>query len=292
VREAIAQVHGGGTLPGRAGAAVTAAVANGRPLSEALALFPDDFPAEDVALLEAGEATGNLDRSLDRLAQRHEARRAARRRFRSASAYPRLLFHLAALLTPLPGALARDGRLFGPSWLASAALVLAPYYAILLAAALLRRKAAGRALLRKAAFAVPGFGQAARRRRVADLADVLGTAYEAGMRLDRALAIAGRAAEDPRVTAAADEVAKGGTLAASLGASRAMPPPLLARIATGEHAGEISRVLSDIAREEADAADDIGLRSIQVTGYLIYFAMVAWIAWYAISTVSQVYTFP
>jgi type II secretory pathway component PulF len=270
---------------------VAAEVGNGRPLSEVLALFPDEIPFEDVALLEAGEATGNLDRSLDRIALRHEARRAARRRFWTAAAYPLLLFHLAAFLTPLPTALARDGHVFGPAWFRQFVLVLAPFYAVVLAVTLLRRKARGRALLRGVMFALPGFGQAARRRRTADLAEVLGAAYEAGLHLDRALGMAAKAAEEPRLAAAAGDVAKGSTLARSLAATGAVPSALLARIATGEQAGDLSRVLADIAREEADAADHIGLRSMQMAAYLLYIAVAAWIAWYAISTFARVYSF-
>ena len=51
----------------------------GHPLSAGLKEFPDEFPSEDVALIEAGEATGHLDRNLDRLAEIHEERTRARR---------------------------------------------------------------------------------------------------------------------------------------------------------------------------------------------------------------------
>jgi type II secretory pathway component PulF len=248
-------------------------------------------PREDVALLEAGEATGNLDRSLDRLADRHDARRAARRRFLTETLYPLILFHLAAFLTPVPGSFARDGRLFGPTWLRTFALVLMPFWALVLAAAVLRGKARGRALLRRVVLALPGFGGAARRRRNADLAEILAAAYEAGMRIDRALEVAGRAVEDPRVAAAAADVGRGRPLAESLAAAGAVPAPLLARIGIGERAGDLSRALSDIAREEADAADHAFRRSMQILARGVYVAVALWIFLYAISTLSRVYSF-
>ncbi len=250
------------------------------------------MPKGDIALLEAGEATGNLDRTLDRIADRHEARRAARRRFLTQSLYPLILFHLAAFLTPVPGAFARDGqRLFGPTWLASFLAVLVPFYALLFGAAWLRRTARGRAFLRRVVDAIPGFGSAVRHRARADVAEVLGASYEAGMTLDRGLALAGHAVEDGRVEAAASDVARGRTLHDALVSAGALPAPLLARIATGERAGELSRVFSEIAREEADTADHILSRSTQVASKVLYVAVALWILYYVVSTYARIYSF-
>lgn len=289
MREAVAQLRTNGTLPGRFGAMLVTEVGNGRPLSEALSLFPDEVPKEDVALLEAGEATGNLDRTLDRLADRHEARRAARRRFLTDSIYPLVLFHLAALLTPLPRAVAKDGRVFGPSWLATSLGILVPFYAALGAALWLRRTERGRAFLRRVVDTVPGFGNAARHRRRADFAEVLHAAYEAGVPLDRALTLAGGAVGDPRVEAATEEVARGRTLHESLREAAFLPAPLLGRIAVGEQAGELGKVLEGIAREEAESSEHIHRRSATIATKALYLAIAAWIVYYCVSTMLGIY---
>jgi general secretion pathway protein F len=268
---------------------VAAAVERGQALSEALRLFPDRIPAEDIALIEAGETTGNLDRTLDRLADRHEARRAARRRFLTEAAYPILLFHLAALLTPVPPALAKDGRLLGPTWWTSVLAILLPLYALLFVANRLNRTASGRALVRRAIDYVPGFGHAARHRRRADLADVTGAAYEAGVQLDRAVALGGRAVDDERVEAASRDVAKGRPLRDALAGTGALPGPLLARVAIGEQSGELGRVLAEIARDEAEAAEHLFRRSTMLAAKVLYLAVAAWIIFYYVSTMLGIY---
>ncbi|MCK6460962.1 MAG: type II secretion system F family protein, partial [Planctomycetes bacterium] len=275
--------------PGELGARVEAEVAGGRPLAEALALFPDEVPREDVALLEAGEATGNLDRILDRLAERHDARSAARRRFLTDIWYPLILFHLAALFTPIPSSFGRDGRLFGPSWISGVLWILVPAYAIVLGAMWLSRRARGRDLLRRVVDVLPGFGSAARHRRRGEFADVLGAAYEAGVRMDRALSLAGGAVGDPRIEVAVAAVARGSTLRDALAGTGFLPQPLLARLAIGEQAGEITKSLAGIAREEAEAAEHVLRRTTTLLSKLVYLAVAAWILLYYVSTMLGIY---
>jgi type II secretory pathway component PulF len=289
VRDAVGRLRAGGSLPGEAGAAVAARVQEGSALSEALRLHADRIPAEDVALIEAGETTGNLDRTLDRLADRHEARRSARRRFVTEALYPLLLFHLAAFLTPLPPAVAKDGRVFGPTWWKTTLAILVPAYVLAGIAFWVNRTVRGRALVRRVVDYVPGFGHAARRRRRADLAEVTGAAYEAGVRLDRAVALGGRAIGDERVEKAAREVGRGQTLRDALALAGALPGPLLARIAIGEESGELGKVLAEVAREEAEAADHLYRRSTQLAAKGLYLAVALWIVFYYVSTMLGIY---
>ncbi len=247
------------------------------------------MPAEDVALLEAGEATGNLDRTLDRLADRHEARRAARRRFLTDTTYPLVVFHLAAFMTPLPAGVAKDGRVFGPTWLWTMLAILLPFYAAVGVAFRLHRTARGRAFLRRVVDVLPGFGHAARRRRRADFAEVLHAAYEAGVPLDRALELAGRAVHDPRVEAASRGVAGGRTLHEALGDAALLPAPLLGAVAVGERSGELGKVLEGIAREESLAAEHIHRRATLLTAKGFYLAVAAWVLYYYVSTMLGYY---
>lgn len=278
-----------GPFRGALGARVEAEVASGRPLAEALALFPDEVPREDVAILEAGEATGNLDRVLDRLADRHDARASARRGFLTEAWYPLLLFHLAALITPIVPSLRSDGHLFGPSWFAGALSVLVPFYALLGLYRWMRSTARGRDVIRRVVDVVPGFGHAARRHRHAEFADVLGVAYDAGVRLDRATELAGAVVGDARLDAAAAAVGRGSTLLDALAATGFLPSALLSRIAVGEKAGELGKVLAEIARTEAEAAEHALRRSTMLTAKLCYLAVALWIASYALTMLVSVY---
>jgi general secretion pathway protein F len=282
-------VRATGALAGPFGERVEAEVAGGRPLAEALGLFPDEVPKEDVALLEAGEATGNLDRILDRLADRHDARLALRRRFLTDIWYPLILFHLAALFTPVPPAFKSDGRLLGPSWVLGVLSILVPFYALVGAVLWLRRTARGRGIFLRVVDALPGFGRAARHRRRAEFADVLGAAYEAGVRMDRALALAGGAVGDPRIGIAVAAVGRGSTLRDALGGTGFLPAPQLGRIAIGEQAGELGKALGLLAREEAEAAEHVLRRSTTLLAKAVYLAVAAWIIFYYVTTLFGMY---
>jgi len=204
------------------------------------------------------------------------------------SAYPLLLIHLAALLTPLPAAFA-GGHLDGGLWFGRILLVLGPLYALAGVWWWMRRSARGRAVLRRIVDRLPGFGMAARCRRRANLAEVLGAAYEAGVHLDRALELAGRSAGEPRAVAAAADVAAGKTLFEALAGARVLPAPMLGRIHTAERAGALSETLAHIAKDEADASEHIYRRSVQMLAKAIYIGAAVWILVYCVSTVLGVY---
>ncbi|MHC4549078.1 MAG: type II secretion system F family protein [Planctomycetota bacterium] len=290
--EAVAQLRTTGLLPDPVGGAVAESVSRGRPLSEGLACFPDEIPGEDVAFIEAGEATGRLPESLDRLALYHDERRRAARRLLTRAGYPLLIYHLAAFLTPLPGAMAADGRLFGPSWLVTMVALLLPLYAGVAVVLALQRKERGRRWLRRILSALPGFGAAARHRRRARLAAVLGAGYEAGIRIDRALELAARAAGEERALASAAAVAEGTPLAVALAATAAVPPRLVGRLRTGEEAGELTGVLDAIAAEESETAEMLYARSMGILARLLYVAVALWVLFYALSTLVKAYSFP
>lgn len=276
--EAVAKLRANRMLKDPVGAAVAEAVARGQPLSAGLRRFPDEVPSEDVALLEAGEATGHLDANLERLVRLYDTRRDARRRMLTEALYPLILIHIAALLLPI-GRLAMAGQLTPATWLASALKVLGPLWGLWLLVRWLRgRSAVWRARFRKVVDLVPGFGTAARHRRRALFATVLEAAYQGGVPVDRALDMAARAAGEPRATTAAAAVAGGSPLSTALVGTNVLDPRAVTQLQTGEEAGEISQALARIAAEENAAADAALTRSVTASGVVVYLLVVVWIA--------------
>ena len=280
--EAVAKLRANGLIRDPVGAGVAEAVSVGQPLSAGLARFPDQVPASDVALLEAGEATGHLDDNLDRLVHLYDTRRAARRRMLTQTLYPVMLVHIAAFLLPI-GRLAMASKLSTGTWLASVLTVLAPFWGLWLLVRWLSRSAVWRARFRRILDLVPGFGAAARHRRRALFATVLETAYQGGLPVDRSLDMAARAAGEPGAQVAAAAVAGGSPLATALAGSGALDQRAVTQLATSEAAGEISQALHRIAAEEAAAADALLQRSVTVAGTLVYLLVVAWIGWSVIA---------
>ncbi|MGQ0612484.1 MAG: type II secretion system F family protein [Planctomycetaceae bacterium] len=282
--DAVRVLRGNGTLGRELGERLEATLAGRAPLSAAL---EGVVPSEEVALVQAGEETGRLDANLDRLVALRDRRAVAIRRLWSAAGYPILLFHMTAMLAPLPGAVAR--RDFPAGWFVQVLALLLPAYAALLAVVLLRRTAEGEARFRRIVDRLPGFGSAARHGRRAAFTAILAAGYESGIPLDRALGVASRGARSPDGGEARAAVERGEALAVALARGGLLAPDQIARVSTAELAGNITAALESIAAEEAELAETGFLRSCGILGKILWGVMAAWIAWFAIATILRIY---
>ncbi len=254
MREALRALRESRTLDAPIGDALEQRVAAGAPLSEGLRLLPDLFPAEDAALLEAGETTGRIEQCLDRLATLEDERRRRAKEAAWQCRLPLLNLHAAALLLPA-AFLGLHGRLTFDRWLGTVALVLGPLYAAIALLWRMRRTARGRARLRRWIELVPGFGAAARHHRRARFASVLEAAYESGMPIDRGVALAGRAVDGLATDGAESVIRQGGTLVAALSPLGLFTAPTLGTLSTAEQAGDLSGTLRRVAAEEAESGE-------------------------------------
>ncbi len=231
-------------------ASLRASIDRGATLSAALGEAGAD-PVE-VALIEASEQSGHVGAALGRLAARLQIEIDTISGLRRAMIQPMLLALSAAVLLPAPLAVQESI----PAFLRVAALGVAAVIAIAIAVGwglprLLRRPAWRGALLALAVW-VPGLAQLVRLRRMALLFGAFGPALDAGLPLDLALELAGRATAEPRVeraiAAVRDQVRHHGGLAAAFMLIPGIDEASLARLASGE----ISGALAEVTLERAD----------------------------------------
>jgi len=83
------------------GKALTQKVEMGATLSEAMAYFPYHFSRHEIALVKAGESSGQLDRQLNELAKTAELNWQLHKKISSKLVYPVLVAHSVVLLPPL-----------------------------------------------------------------------------------------------------------------------------------------------------------------------------------------------
>ena len=74
---------------------------HGKTLSEAMAQYPYHFNRHEVALVKAGETSGQMDRQLNELAHTAELNWQLHKKITSKLVYPALVAHSAVLLPPL-----------------------------------------------------------------------------------------------------------------------------------------------------------------------------------------------
>lgn len=101
-------------------------VENGKPLSEAMAHYPNHFERHEIALVKAGEASGQLDRQLDQLAGSAEKSWHMRKQIKSKMLYPIVIAHSAVMLPPL-FLLVKDGL---DAYVGTVLKVLVPVYLV------------------------------------------------------------------------------------------------------------------------------------------------------------------
>ena len=87
---------------GRAFSDVVNSVHNGVDIDQAMSRYPKIFDSLELALIHAGQLSGDLDIVLDHLSQWHEFLARIRRIILSGLALPLLLIHVAAFLGPIP----------------------------------------------------------------------------------------------------------------------------------------------------------------------------------------------
>lgn len=111
----------------RLGKEISSLVDNGSRLSEAMARYPFHFSKYEIALVRAGETSGQLDRQLNELATSSESNWQMSKKISSKLLYPVIVAHSVVLLPPL-FLLVKDGL---QAYLKATLGILIPAYLII-----------------------------------------------------------------------------------------------------------------------------------------------------------------
>jgi general secretion pathway protein F len=266
------------------------------------------FDSLSVALVRAGEASGDLAGAMSRLGEHLQARDKVLQSLRTAALYPLLVVGVAVIVIaillgfvvprfqPLIAQLGGDAPLasrmvmglaagwpIGVSVMVGMVLIIA---AIVLAPGL-RRWRDG------AVFALPLFGTLARRVECERWARGVATLTAGGVELSEALSITGGVLSNSRAVAAADHVASGvreGRALATVMAESGLFPGLVVRLAkAGDEAARLSDGLSsaaDLLGEEIDRTLRRVIALIEPATIIVLGGLVALIVVGLLSTVT------
>jgi len=295
-------------------AAIHEDVAGGTSLADAMARWPDTFPAVQVAMVRAGETGGFLDVVLEQIANFRARERDLVARVRSALVYPAVLSVLAAgvLIFLLLFFIPRFSQIFqdfGENLPAMTRAVVAVSraagrYGLLIVAGLLAGAVAVRRLLdtpagRRTAerllLATPLVGQVVARFALVRFCRMLGTLLGAGVPLLTSLRVAreaiGHQTLTETVSRAIDQVQQGQPLARSLAAEgRLFPPSAVEMIAVAEESGRLDTELTRLATVY-EAELDRRLRTlVSLAEPALLFVMAAVVGTIVISMLLPIFT--
>lgn len=247
-------------------AGIRRSVTEGSPLSKSLERHPDLFNAFYRGIVASGEASGSLDRVLPRLAAHLESRARVMNDIRAALAYPALMLLVGAgvLSFLFVFVIPKITRIFEDTggslplitvfliWTTGVITSYWPAVIALMAGAYLgarrySKTPRGRELLESWALDLPWAGRLVSLFYLSTLTRTLGSLLNGGIQVLKALeitkevldhAVFGRVIDD-----AARDCTGGGTLSASLGKSRRIPPMIVHMVKVGERSGSLDEML-------------------------------------------------
>lgn len=245
-------------------------IEKGETLHSAMAQHPKVFPDIFVTMVEAGEASGSIDRSFERMAQQFEKSAELKAAVKKATIYPIIIACLtvaAAVLlltfvvptfktmfddlgTELPGitkfVLALSDSLQN-SWY----IWLGSIVALVVLIKLFKRSPTGVHFFARLSLKIPLFGRLATKSASASLSRTLSTLVAAGLQLTDALEIASGTMKNiffrEDVLKARDQVMVGAPLSAQFKQSGLWPPLVHHMINIGEDTGSLDSMLDKLA---------------------------------------------
>ena len=245
-------------------------IAEGSSLCVALDDYPEIFPEIYRRMIEAGEASGTLDKVLARLADYLETRASVQRQVRTALLYPLLMtivgfgvlsFLFVFVIPKITGIfedtkqalplitiiLLRIVNLFRNYW----PLMLIFMGGGIWGARKFIAKPTGKAFLDRALLRLPWIGRTLTKFYIASLASTLGSLMESGVPILKALDLSkkalGHAVFDTVLNKAVTDITEGVSLSESLKGSNIIPGLLTHMIAIGERSGKLEDLLLRVA---------------------------------------------
>ena len=262
-------------------------ISQGATFSDALLATGSWLPIFDIALLQAGEASGRLDACFKLLADYYTDRARVARQLITDLLYPTFLLHAAVFILPFPQFFLSGDWV---AYLRSILTVLAPIYvlvALLVIAGQSRHGESWRAFVEAVLRPVPVLGTARRYLALARLSAALEALINAGVNIVEAWDLASAASGSPAlrrtVLAWKPQLNAGQTPAEIVAESRVFPELFANQYMTGEVSGKLDETLRRLQRYYQDEGTSKLHAVAQWLPRVVYLVIALWIAYTVVS---------
>lgn len=268
-----------GTVVGERLAELQQALSDGKSLAQAMALRTDEYSPLVVALVGAGESSGNAELAFRQCADYLNSRMRLRSKVRTAMLYPSAILVIAlglvavlmVVVVPKFEAIYEQtgGELPAMTQVVVAASAQFPLFlagvGILVALGAYtrvqsRRDARLRARMDRAKFALPLVGklsrQAADARVASTMASLLGSGVSLLEALDYAAQSAGSSVHAAALMEVKERLGEGATLAAAMERTQVFPELMVQLIAVGEESGSLAGLLEKYATTASEQVEE------------------------------------
>ncbi len=250
----------------------------GRPMSAGMQRYPEVFPPVILSLVRAGEEGGFLDKALAQVADYIEREVALRNLYKRVTFYPKLelgasvVIIIAAnyILASLHGSF----RLWSPLTTPATWIVLTP---ILVAWFLFSRVGLANSRVKYNYDAVisntPYLGGIMRQLAMAKFGRAVGALHRGGVPMTRTVQLASDACGNEwlrsLMSPAAKELESGAGITDTLQATGAFSPIVMNMVATGEHTGNLDKMVDKMADFYEDEAETKAIQLAKIVGLCI-----------------------
>lgn len=287
-------------------AGVRRSVEGGQSLSQSMARYPEAFDELYVNIVQAGEATGRVDRSLEDLAAQLEWQDRLAAKVREAATYPLLVIGLLSVLLavligftiprfaqvyervnpnlelPLPTRFVQGLGLFiANNWF----VVLAALAVLFILFRLRLQSPEGSVWWARLLLRVPVLGEVQRKVALSRFAHYFGTLHESGLEVAPSLSLMERVLGNPylsqRFRSAVQRVLAGESLSRALASVGEFSPIVIQMVSLGETTGQMSKALQQVKQyydREVDATVNRALTlfgPIALVGLASVFVLIA-----------------
>jgi len=251
-------------------------ISEGRPLAEAMSLFPTIFSPFEKAVVEAGQASGNLSESLLLLAEYFEFTCSIKTRLIAGLTYPVILLHLAVIIPAVP-------LLFLKGLMAFLARVVPFFlvlYLIFFVVLFLYRYTSQSAALAETKdrilLNIPSLGKFIKKLEVIRFLKSFVALYTAGVEIVRAIELAAGTVRNTFIRQDIKNtlplLRSGKTLSEVFAGKVWMPAVVYDMLKTGEISGTMDETLNKVStylKEEVDATVEQFIKVLPVAVYLV-----------------------
>ena len=247
------------------------AIRRGELLSGQMTRFPTIFPELSVALVQAGEKSGNMPEMFRAIADWLDYEISIRTRMFTATLYPKIVLLVAAFVVfflPLAGKVLASPIVAGLPCLGVTVGAFLLWVLYKGSERWLEQFSGWRRGWDEVKLAFPIIGQMMRKFASARFATTLGTLFRAGILLPTAVEHAadacGNVAMRDRLKVAIPALMAGNPLAESLARTNQLQPSVISMIATGEKTGDLDTLLEKVSKYLTEEADATAQRMVPV----------------------------
>ncbi len=248
-------------------------------------------------IITAGERGGNLAPAFQHLADYFAMLATARRDMLKGLIYPVLVLHMGIVIATVPGALMRGGQSIGQilgGLLVTLIIVYAVTAVIVIVVCAVLKAAPENAGIDRAINRVPWIGNARRNLAMARFCKVYHSCLLAGIPMSETVRISGEASHSGLVREAGKRLFAVATAGNPLGppfmAEEAFPKAFARSYATGEEAGTLDRDLARWSKVFQDEAGSAAKTASAMLPKVLYFFILAFVAWKVVGFFSGYYT--